>query len=224
MTQAVAYMRVSTREQGKSGLGLEAQRATIERIAQQEGYCVVEWYTEVQSGKGGFHDALTKRPTLAAALKHADRLGGTVLVAKLDRLSRNVHFISGLMAQAVEFRCCDLPPEAPKFMLHIFAVLAEWERDRIGERTRDGLAAAKARGQRLGSPTPRAGARVSADRRRAAAAVQAQPVLHAAGVGTWRERAERLNAAGYRTARGNLWNSSNLCRLTRRTLPSASGA
>jgi len=92
---AVAYCRVSTREQGESGLGLEAQRTAIEAFAQREGITVAQWLTEVETGKG--NDALDRRPKLAEALRQAKKLRGPVLISKLDRLSRNVHFISGLM-------------------------------------------------------------------------------------------------------------------------------
>lgn len=217
MTDAVAYLRVSTREQGKSGLGLEAQRATIERVAAQEFYPVVQWYTEVQSGKG-FDDMLEKRPQLMAALAHAEKIGGVVIVSKLDRLSRDVHFISGLMVRGVEFRCCDLPPEAPKFMLHIFAVLAEWERDRIAERTKEGLAAAKEiRGRKLGSHHPERGGAVTALLRKAAAAEYAARIMpYIVGDCTLTEHAKRLNAAGFRTPQGKPFTRLSVARVIKR--------
>lgn len=145
----IGYCRVSTREQGQSGLGLEAQRGDIERFALREGVTVVNWFTEVQTGKGA--DAMERRPQLAEALRQAKKLKAPVVVSKLDRLSRDVHFISGLMSNRVEFIVTELGRQADPFVLHLFAALAEKERQLISERTRAGLAAAKARGVKLGS-------------------------------------------------------------------------
>lgn len=195
-------------------MGLEAQRAAIQRHA--HGYEIVEWYTEVQSGKG-FSDTLAKRPHLAAALNHAKQLNGPVIVAKLDRLSRDVYFISGLMAHKVPFVCCDLPPDAPKFMLHIFASLAEWEREQISDRTKRALAAAKMNGKKLGSPRPKNGGRVSADQRRLIAQARDRLWLEASGRGGPSERAARLNAAGHRTAEGKLFRAATILRMERRS-------
>src|SRR5262245_20299710 len=114
----VSYIRVSTARQGRSGLGLEAQREAIARFAQAEGFDVVAEYVEVESGKGA--DALDRRPQLAAALDMARRHKCSVAVAKLDRLSRDVHFISGLMARRVPFLVADLGPSVDPFMLHIY--------------------------------------------------------------------------------------------------------
>lgn len=146
---AIGYCRVSTREQGNSGLGLEAQRGDIERFALREKATIVAWFTEVQSAKGS--DALDRRPQLAMALKQAGKMKVPVLVSKLDRLSRDVHFISGLMAHRVEFIVTELGRQADPFVLHLFAALAQKERQLISERTKAGLAAAKARGVKLGS-------------------------------------------------------------------------
>jgi Resolvase, N terminal domain len=120
----VAYLRVSTKEQGRSGLGIEAQRAAVARFATAEGFKVAAELVEVESGKGS--DALDRRPQLAAALAEARRLGrGTpIAVAKLDRLSRDVHFISGLMAHRVPFVSCELGSDVDPFVLHLFAALA----------------------------------------------------------------------------------------------------
>lgn len=145
---AIGYCRVSTVEQGKSGLGLEAQRAAIEAFARAEGVTVAEWFTEVETGKGS--DALDRRPKLAQALKQAKKLKVAVLVSKLDRLSRDVHFISGLMLQRVEFIVTEFGRQSDPFVLHLYAALAEKERQLISTRTKAGLAAAKARGTRLG--------------------------------------------------------------------------
>jgi DNA invertase Pin-like site-specific DNA recombinase len=145
----IGYCRVSTREQGQSGLGLEAQRSAIELWATRENIAMVTWFTEVQSGKGA--DAMERRPQLAEALRQAKKLKAPVVVSKLDRLSRDVHFISGLMSNRVEFIVTELGRQADPFVLHLFAALAEKERQLISARTKAGLAAAKARGQKLGA-------------------------------------------------------------------------
>ena len=148
MTTAIGYVRVSTSAQGRSGLGLEAQHAAIKRFAEAEGLTVTRVYEEVETGSGA--DALDRRPELAAALKAARKAKAPVLVAKLDRLSRDVHFISGLMSQRVEFIVCDLGRQSDRFILHVYASLAEKEREMIAARTKAGLAAARARGTLLG--------------------------------------------------------------------------
>jgi DNA invertase Pin-like site-specific DNA recombinase len=147
-TQAIGYVRVSTTSQGRSGLGLQAQRAAIARFAAAEGLDVTQVFEEVETGSGA--DALERRPQLASALKIARKAKAPVLVAKLDRLSRDVHFISGLMAHRVEFVVCDLGRQSDPFVLHLYAALAEKERTMISARTKAGLAAAKARGTMLG--------------------------------------------------------------------------
>ena len=149
MTQAIGYMRVSTTEQGRSGLGLEAQQKHIEDFATREGLTIVQWYTEVQSGKR-VSDTLDERPQLQAALAMGKTQKLPILVSRLDRLSRDVHFISGLMVQRVEFIACELGRVADPFMLHLFAALAEKERAMISQRTKAALAALKARGVKLG--------------------------------------------------------------------------
>jgi DNA invertase Pin-like site-specific DNA recombinase len=156
--KAVAYVRVSTNEQGRSGLGLEAQRAAIEQFCVREKIEVLEVFSEVQSGKR-VSDGLTERPQLIAALAAAKALGGPVIVSKLDRLSRDVHTISGLMVHKVHFMVAELGPDVDNFMLHLFAALAEKERAMISQRTKAALAALKARGVKLGPkrPNPTAG-------------------------------------------------------------------
>jgi DNA invertase Pin-like site-specific DNA recombinase len=148
MATAIGYVRVSTSAQGRSGLGLEAQREAIARFAKAEGLEVSHVYQEVETGSGS--DALERRPQLSAALQAARKAKAPVLVAKLDRLSRDVHFISGLMAHRVEFVVCDLGRQSDPFVLHLYAALAEKERSMISARTKAGLAAAKARGTKLG--------------------------------------------------------------------------
>jgi DNA invertase Pin-like site-specific DNA recombinase len=139
MKKIVAYLRVSTDKQGKSGLGLDAQRARIEAFAKLESLDIAQEFVEIETGKGA--DALEARPQLKAAIEAARRLGGApIVVAKLDRLSRDVHFISGLMSQKIPFIVVELGPNVDPFMLHIYAALAEKERGMISERTRAALA------------------------------------------------------------------------------------
>jgi DNA invertase Pin-like site-specific DNA recombinase len=213
ITNAVAYMRVSTREQGKSGLGLEAQREAIARFCEADGELrIVEWFTETESGKR-VSDTLAKRPQLAAALNRAQQLKGPVIVAKLDRLSRDVHFVSGLMVHGVEFIACELGRQSDPFMLHLFAALAEKERALISQRTTAALAALKRRGVKLGSGKPWRGAAVIRERARARDA----PLLPLVNQpGTLQEAADRLNAAGYRTAEGNMFRAVTVSRMLKR--------
>jgi DNA invertase Pin-like site-specific DNA recombinase len=156
MKQAVAYTRVSTAEQGRSGLGLEAQKIAIEAFAAREGITISGWFSECQSGKR-VSDTLADRPQLSAALRASQELSGPVLVSKLDRLSRDVHFISGLMAHKVPFLVAELGADVDPFMLHLFAALAEKERAMISQRTKAALAALKARGVKLGPKRPNPG-------------------------------------------------------------------
>lgn len=217
--KAVAYLRVSTREQGKSGLGLEAQKAAIEAFCKADGeLAIVDWFTEMESGKR-FSDTLSKRPQLAAALNRATHIHGPVIVSKLDRLSRDVHFVSGLMVHGVEFIACELGRQSDPFMLHLFAALAEKERALISQRTTAALAALKRRGRKLGSPRPMRGARVSADLRHAMAVARDRTWLTVAGGGSLSERAARLNAAGYKTAAGKPFTRVTLSRMVRRATP-----
>ena len=148
MQIAVGYLRVSTREQGRSGLGLAAQRHDIEVFASREGFEVKAWHQDVQTGAGA--DALLLRPGLGAALKEARKARCPLIVSRLDRLSRNVHFITGLMEHRVHFIVAALGRDCDDFTLHIYASLAEQERKMISERTKAGLLAAKARGVKLG--------------------------------------------------------------------------
>src|SRR5258705_4542717 len=151
METTIVYFRVSTKHQQRSGLGIEAQRAAVKRFAEAEGMQIVAEYIDVETGKGA--DALDRRPQLAAALAAAKRAKCSVLVSKLDRLSRDVAFVSGLMAQRVPFIVAELGRDADPFMLHLYAALAEKERRLISERTKAALAAKKASGASLGNPT-----------------------------------------------------------------------
>jgi DNA invertase Pin-like site-specific DNA recombinase len=156
MEAAVAYYRVSTKQQQRSGLGIEAQRATVSRFAEAEGLTIIAEFVEAETGKGA--DALDRRPQLAAALAAARMAKCRVLVSKLDRLSRDVAFVAGLMAQRVPFIVAELGRDADPFMLHLYAALAEKERRLIADRTRAALAIRKASGARLGNPTNLIGA------------------------------------------------------------------
>src|SRR4029077_6169056 len=149
MSPLIAYYRVSTAAQGRSGLGLEGQRAAVQAFAKVEGFEIVREFTEIETGMGS--DALGPRPQLKAALKAAKKAKCEVAVAKLDRLSRDVAFIARLMVQRVPFIICALGRNVDPFTLHIYAALAEQERRMISQRTIAGLAAAKARGRKLGT-------------------------------------------------------------------------
>ena len=210
MQPVVAYYRVSTERQGRSGLGLDAQRERCAQFVFQNGMEVVEAFTEVETGKGA--DALDRRPQLAAALAAARRHRGQVLVAKLDRLSRDVHFIAGLMAQRVPFLVAELGADVDPFMLHIYAALAEKERRMISERTRAALAARKRQGAVLGNRTNLAEAGVIGAARTAEGACRfaenVAPVIQQirlSGIASLRGIARILNARGVRTARGGTW-------------------
>ena len=139
MGKLVAYFRVSTRKQGESGLGLEAQQSCVADFARYGQHEIIAVYQEIETGKR------SDRPELAKAISHAKRAKATLVIAKLDRLARNVHFLSGLMESRVDFVCCD-NPNANRLTLHILAAVAEDEARRISERTKAALAAYKARG------------------------------------------------------------------------------
>ena len=217
----VAYIRVSTSRQGRSGLGLEAQRDAIARFARDEGYTVLEEFMEVETGKGS--DALSRRPRLAETLAVARRRKCSVVVSKLDRLGRDVHFISGLMAHKVPFIVTELGADVDPFMLHLWAAIDEKELKVISKRTRDALAAAKARGVVLGGPNLDEARAASAAVIRANADRQASnvlPVIKAiqkAGARTLREVAEALNARGVMTARGGRWHATSVKNVLDRT-------
>jgi DNA invertase Pin-like site-specific DNA recombinase len=221
MKQAVAYVRVSTAKQGKSGLGLDAQREAIERFMASEGIESVSWFTEVETGKGS--DALDRRPELAKALSTAKKLKAPVIVAKLDRLSRDVHFISGLMAQRVPFLVAELGADTDPFVLHLYAALAEKERALISTRTKVALQAKKAAGAKLGNPTnledaQKLGAAANAQAADAFAA-NVLPIVQSikgAGVTSLRGIADALNARGVQTPRGGQWHARSVARLIER--------
>jgi DNA invertase Pin-like site-specific DNA recombinase len=230
MQPAIGYLRVSTREQGRSGLGLAAQRCEIEAFAAREGFSMKCWHQDVQTGTGA--DALPLRPGLAAALKEAKCTRCPLIVSRLDRLSRNVRFISGLMEHRVHFVVTALGRDCDDFTLHIYASLAEQERKMISERTKAGLAIAKRKGTKLGIA-----GHSKALRRRMIA------LGHAAAAKLARERAEALrpyiewafrqpgmygrpisreaaarmlNERGIVSVRGGRWNECQLLKVARR--------
>jgi len=215
MRSVIAYYRVSTDKQGKAGLGIEAQREAVQRFVAAEGLTILAEHTEVETGKGA--DALDRRPVLREALAQARKAKVAVVVAKLDRLSRDVAFIAGLMAQGVPFVVAELGADADPFMIHIYAALAEKERSMIAERTRAALARKKAAGAVLGNRTNLAEAAVmgaAANREGADAfAANVLPIvreIQAAGAMTARAVSDALNARGVRTARGGAWHNSTV--------------
>jgi DNA invertase Pin-like site-specific DNA recombinase len=218
----IAYLRVSTATQGRSGLGLDAQRAAIARFAEAEGLTILAEHVEVETGKGC--DALDRRPVLRDALAVARKAKATIVVAKLDRLSRDVAFISNLMAHKVPFIVAELGADCDPFMLHIYAALAEKERALISERTRAALARAKAAGTRLGNrtnlPAARAKGQESIQTTANTFAENVLPVIQqiqASGATTLGAIADALNARGVRTARGGVWYATTVSNILRRS-------
>jgi DNA invertase Pin-like site-specific DNA recombinase len=215
MEAAVAYYRVSTKQQHRSGLGIEAQRAAVTRFAEAEGLQIIAEYVEAETGKGA--DALDRRPQLAAALSAARAAKCAVLVSKLDRLSRDVAFVSSLMAQRVPFIVAELGRDADPFMLHLYAALAEKERRLISERTKAALAAKKAQGAKLGNPRNiesagalgRATQIVAADQF-VAALLPVVNTLRITGTNTLEAISCALNDKGVRTVRGARWHVSTV--------------
>jgi DNA invertase Pin-like site-specific DNA recombinase len=208
---AIAYTRVSTASQGRSGLGLEAQQAALARFADAENYVLAHTFTEVETGKGA--DALDRRPQLAAALAAARKLKAPIIVAKLDRLSRDVHFISGLMTHRTPFIVAELGADADPFMLHLYAALAEKERRLISQRTKDALAAKRAQGVKLGGLN----AKGIANRDEAKARAEAlRPILAELNGLSARAIAVELNKRNVPTPNGGPWHSMTVIRVQRR--------
>ena len=218
----VAYERVSTARQGRSGLGLEAQRLAIDTFAISRSADVLARFTEIESGRRN------DRPELARALDLARLTGATLVIAKLDRLSRNAAFLLTLQASGVRFLACDMP-EANDLTVGIMALVAQQEREAISRRTKEALAAAKARGVKLGNPNGaaalrRAGkggealrkvVRTNADAHARALAPVVR-TLQTEGHDTLRALAGHLNAAGIQTRRGGRWHISTVRNLLRR--------
>jgi len=200
----VAYFRVSTDKQGKSGLGLEAQRQAVLQFLDGGQWSLVGEFTEIESGKRN------ERPELEKALAACKRQKAKLVIAKLDRLSRNLAFIATLMDSGVEFIAVD-NPHANKLTIHILAAVAQHEREMIAQRTKDALQAAKARGVVLGNPRladvrDRAVASLKADADRFAKNVA--PIIReiqSSGITSRRGIARSLNARGVNTARGGEW-------------------
>lgn len=213
-TKYVAYYRVSTDRQGLSGLGLDAQRAAVAKhIGAAE---LVAEFTEIESGRKN------DRAQLAAALATAKRTKSTLVIAKLDRLARNVHFVSGLLESNVPFVCADMP-EADRTFLQMMAVFAEWEARKISERTKAALAQIKAQGRTLGCPTPELGAVVGVKVIKANADSYAERVgpivrdILATGASTIRDIAAALQARSVTTPRGNMtWGTTQVSNLLKR--------
>jgi len=215
MKAIIGYLRVSTQKQGQSGLGLEAQLAAIEGFAQANAVGILKTYIEVESGKRA------DRPELAKALAHAKRCKATLVVAKLDRLARNVAFLSALLRSGADFLACD-NPHANKLTIHILAAVAEDEAERISQRTKAALQAYKARGGVLGGARPECrnnlnpeamakGQQMAAIARRQKAADAYADLLpelrtyRADGL-SLRQIAAKLNEQGHSTRRGRPWN------------------
>jgi DNA invertase Pin-like site-specific DNA recombinase len=221
MDSAIAYLRVSTQRQQRSGLGIEAQRAAISRFAEAEGISLIGEYIEAETGKGA--DALDRRPQLAAALAAAKSAKCCVVVSKLDRLSRDVAFVAGLMAQKVPFIVAELGRDADPFMLHLYAALAEKERRLISERTKAALAAKRAAGAKLGNPA-NVGVAARLGRQAQIEAAdrfvrQLLPLLNAirvAGITTIGATTTALNQRGIRSPRGGRWHVSSVSNLLAR--------
>jgi DNA invertase Pin-like site-specific DNA recombinase len=210
----VAYYRVSTQKQGQSGLGLEAQKSSVLSYLNGGSWELLQEFTEVETGKGA--DALEKRPQLRAAVEACKKQKATLIIAKLDRLARNVHFISGLLETGIDFVCADMP-QANKVMLQMYSVMAEWERDQISARTKAALAAAKARGVVLGAAGP-ANLKPNIEQRQQEATAFAERLrgvvegMKARGVSV-RGIADELNALEIKAARGGQWNATQVQRL-----------
>jgi DNA invertase Pin-like site-specific DNA recombinase len=212
----IAYYRVSTDRQGRSGLGLEAQRQAVHSFLQGRGELVAS-FVEVESGKRN------DRPEIAAALDACREHKAILAIAKLDRLARNVHFISGLMESGVEFVAVDMP-EANRLTIHILAAVAEHERETISQRTKAPLQAAKARGTKLGSPDPKKGTAVRAQVLQEKAdcfAANILPVirgLQAEGITSYKALARALNTRGIHTANQRKWYGSTVKNLLQRVV------
>jgi DNA invertase Pin-like site-specific DNA recombinase len=223
----ISYLRVSTDKQGRSGLGVEAQRAAVDGYLNGGRWTLAAEYVETESGKRA------DRPKLAKALAHAKAIGATVVFAKLDRLARNVDLLRSLIASNVDLVFCDLPHVPPgatgRFMLTIMASVAELEAGLISERTKAALAAAKVRGVKLGNPN---GARAlrgkQVGNKQAVAAVKANAAqrasnlrailddLRSQGIASVRAIAAELNARCILTPRGGAWHPTSTARLLAR--------
>jgi DNA invertase Pin-like site-specific DNA recombinase len=213
----IAYYRVSTQKQGTSGLGLEAQQEAVRRFLNGGTWELVAEFQEVETGKGA--DALSKRPQLCAALEACRKHGATLVIAKLDRLARNVHFVSGLMESRVRFVACDMP-EANELTIHIMAAFAEHEAKRISQRTKEALAIAKGRGVVLGATAAR-NLRPTLEARQKAAdafAERLRPLFDGMKTRGLSQRAmvQELNGVGVPAPKGGQWQLSQVQRVVAR--------
>lgn len=215
--RAVAYYRVSTAKQGKSGLGLDAQRRSVEEFVASGAWELANEFVEVESGK------VDRRPELDAALAHCELTGATLIVAKLDRLSRNVAFLATLQDSGTRFLAVDMP-EANELTIHIMAAVAQAERKAISKRTKEALASAKARGVSLGGSRGnpdalRQGPAASAIVRRRVTSERAAKVrrhiesLSDGGAPSLRRIAEHLNEVGIMAPRGGAWSAAQVKRV-----------
>ena len=215
----IAYYRVSTQQQGRSGLGLDAQRQAVAAYLNGGPWQLVAEFTEIETGKGS--NALDRRPKLREALEACRKHKATLLIAKLDRLARNVHFITGLIESGTDFVAADMP-NANKVMLQMHAVMSEWERDQISARTKAALAQARARGVVLGAAGARNLAEHRATRTRDADAFAAR--LRGVFEGfelrglSQRQMVAELNALGITTPRGGEWQLKQVQRVRARII------
>jgi DNA invertase Pin-like site-specific DNA recombinase len=217
----IAYYRVSTQKQGASGLGLEAQQAAVAQYLNGGAWELVGDFVETETGKGA--DALARRPQLRAALEACRKSGASLLIAKLDRLARNVHFITGLMEasrgngkNAVKFVACDMP-DANDLTIHLMAAFAEHEAKRISERTKEALAIAKMRGVLLGVRGA-TNLKPNIERRKSDAAAFAEKLrVQIQGFKlqklTQRRMVEELNKLEIKTSKGGTWSLIQLQRV-----------
>ena len=230
MKEAIGYLRVSTREQGRSGLGLAAQRFEIKAFGEREGFTITTWHQDIQTGAGA--DAILLRPGLAAALKEARLARCPLIVSRLDRLSRNVHFIAGLMEHKVHFSVAAFGRDCDAFTLHIYASLAEQERKMISERGKAAAAIAKSKGKKFGlqlrskthqrrvSAMGRAALVKAAEERAEAHRVHLEWAFRQPGLDdgpiSFRAAAHRLNARHVESPTGHRWQGHQLQRMARR--------
>lgn len=214
MGSFVSYCRVSTAQQGRSGLGLEAQQAAVQHYLNGGDWSLLGEFVEIETGKGA--NALAKRPQLRAALDLCKKKNAVLVIAKLDRLARNVHFVSGLLETGVEFVAADMP-QANKVMIQMHAVMSEWERDQISARTKAALMAAKARGVVLGKAGP-ANLKPKIEERRANAQAFAEKLrgvvdgMKARGL-SQRNMVAELNTLGVKAHQGGAWSLAQLQRV-----------
>ena len=220
MTTYVAYLRVSTDKQGRSGLGLEAQQAAIDAFLRPGDHLIQPPFVEVESGKKD------DRPQLEAAIALCRKTGATLLIAKLDRLARKLAFIANLLDSGVEFTAGDMP-NANRLTVHIMAAMAEHEREMISTRTKAALQAAKARGVKLGgdrgyrpAQAPDASlATVARQEKATKAAHSIMPViteLQGQGISSLNALAAKLNEMGMKTSRGGNWTATAVKRAIER--------